>query len=119
MAFETELPTDEEVKESESSFLTKPGTYHFAVIDANENPVYRGGDKKGSMMDGFEIEAAVQAGPEKGKSHRFFVRHPNLSHKDQGRFCKTLRGMWLEAIAVVDPSRRGQTVTIELQAADG
>jgi hypothetical protein len=119
MAIEAELPTTEEVNNTESNFLSNPGTYHFAVMSADENPTYRGGDKKGQMMDGFEIEAAVQAGPEKGKSHRFFVRNPNLSHKDQGVFCKALRGKWLEAIAVVDPSQRGKTVTIELVNGNG
>lgn len=119
MAIEAELPTTEEVKDTESNFLSKPGTYHFAVMNADENPTYRGGDKKGQMMDGFEIEAAVQAGPEAGKSHRFFVRNPNLAHKDQGVFCKALRGKWLEALALVDPSQRGKTVTIELVNASG
>ena len=83
MAFETELPTDEEVKESESSFLTKPGTYHFAVIDANENPVYRGGDKKGQMMDGFEIEAAVQAGLARSQ-----LRIRQIARREFGNLCE-------------------------------
>jgi len=119
MAFDTELPTQEEVSDSESNFLSRPGTYHFSVTHADENPQYRSGQKKGQMIDGFEIEAAVLAGPEKGKQHRFLVRHPNLAHKDGGMFCKTLRGKWLEAIAVTDPSQRGKTVTIELVDANG
>lgn len=119
MAIEAELPTTEEVDNTESNFLSKPGTFHFAVMNADEQPTERWGDRKGQLMDGFEIEAAVQAGPEKGKTHRFFVRNPNLSHKDQGVFCKALRGKWLEAIAVVDPSHRGKTVTIELVNSNG
>lgn len=119
MAIEAELPTTEEVNETESSFLEKPGTYHFAVTHANEAPQERWGDKKGQLMDGFEIEASVQAGHEKGKTFRFFVRNPNLSHKDQGLFCKALRGRWLEAIAVVDPTQRGKTVTVELVDSNG
>lgn len=119
MAIEAELPTREEMDSTDSNFLSKPGTYHFAVMNADEQPTYRGGDKKGQLMDGFEIEAAVQAGPEKGKSHRFFIRNPNLSHKDQGAFCKAVRGRWLEAIAVVDPSQYGKTVTIELVNSSG
>jgi hypothetical protein len=114
MAMEFETPTDEEVKESESQFLSKRGTYHFAVIDADENPTWRSGKLKDQLKDGFEVEAAVQAGPEKGKTHRFFLRNPNLAHKDGGRFCKVLQGMFLEAIAVVNPADRGKKVTIEL-----
>lgn len=119
MAIEAELPTAEEVADTESNFLSKPGTYHFAVMHADENPTYRGGESKGKLMDGFEIEAAVQAGSEKGKSHRFFIRNPNLSHRDQGQFCKALRGKWLEAIAVVGPAQWGKTVTIELVDSQG
>lgn len=114
MAMEFDAPTEEEVKESEGNFLSKGGTYHFSVIDADENPQYRGGDKKGQMRDGFEVEASVVAGPLRGKSHRFFLRNPNLAHKDGGRFCKVLQGMFLEALAITNPADRGKRITVEL-----
>lgn len=104
---------------NDAPFLEKPGVYHMSVVHAVENATFRGGDKKGQFRGGFEIEFVVLAGPEAKKSTRVFFRNPDLSHSDQGAFCRKVQTRALEAIAVLGPQFRGKQVTVTLEGGDG
>ncbi len=99
--------------------LKVKGTYHFAILHTDENPVFKSGENKGKMRDGFATEFEVLAGPQSKKTINVFFRNGNLSHKDQGAFCRRVQGRALEAWGLVDPTQRGHKVTVELDHAVG
>jgi hypothetical protein len=89
-------------------FLKAAGTYHFAVERINEEPVWRGGDKKGQPMGGFEIEASVQAGAHEGSKFTIHVREPSLAHKDGGAFARQIIKRTLVALGYCPPNSGGR-----------
>ena len=68
-----------------SSFLDKPGWYHFLVNLVDEQPT----KKDGGALDGIRLEMTVQGGTEASQEKRTFdpvLFNPSENHKDGGEF---------------------------------
>lgn len=116
MSFTMEAP---ESVETGGSFLEQPGTYHFAVLDVDEQPQ----SKSGQLIDGFRVTAEVLAGTVDGQEGRqvdliFF--NPKLTDKNNGEFAKKRQWRFGMAVCLVGgPKKPGEQATVNLQDAKG
>ena len=101
-----------------STYLEEAGTYHFAV-----NEVYEGTSAKGTVIQGFTVDLQVMAGTTEGQEGKllslaFF--NPNLSHKEEAqRIARQAQAAFLIATNLLDPSKLGSKVSIDLSKAVG
>lgn len=116
MAFEMEMP---ESTDTGGAYLEKPGTYHLAVVNVDENPI----DKQGSLLSGFKIEASVLGGTTEGQQNRtveLMFWNPKPTDKNNGEMAKKKQARFVMAVGLLDGARKpGEKVTIDLQQAKG
>lgn len=94
-----------------SSFLDKPGWYHFAVVDINENPT----SQKGELVDALKLHVQVLDGTEASQKKRDFnpwLNNPNPSHKDGGAFCARVHLRLARALGILPSAKPGEAVEI-------
>jgi len=94
-----------------SSFLDKPGWYHFAVVDINENPT----SQKGELVDALKLQVQVLDGTEPSQKKREFnpwLNNPNPSHKDGGAFCARVHLRLARALGILPNAKPGEAVEI-------
>lgn len=114
MAMTFEMPDE---FSSGGNFLNEPGKYHCSIIEGDESPTYRGGDKKGQLIDGFRVELSVLSGPNAGKTTDITFYNPKLNSKDGGKFSLQKQAAFLIASGLVHPSKLGQKVDVKLEDA--
>jgi len=106
--FEVEVADD---FESESSFLSKPGTYHLVIED-----VKVGVGPKGNAIEGATFSLSVYAGTvesEKKKTYNHVIFFPKATHKDGGKFATKVLSKFLLAANQVNPSDKGKRIAID------
>jgi len=113
MSFEMEAP---ESTDTGGTFLQEPGTYHFAVMDVDENPQ----SKKGELLNGFKVDCEAMAGPHKGKQVELMFFNPKPTDKNNGEMAKKKQFRFAMAVVLVGgPKAAGEKVTVDLQQAKG
>lgn len=115
MSFEFDTP---EKMDSDSTFLTEPGTYHFAVLAVDERPT----NKAGAPLDGFRVHCCALDGTATGQAKKeiellFFA--PKPTEKNGGEFSKRKIARFAMATGILPQAAPGQRVSIDLQAAAG
>lgn len=108
-----------------SSYVDKPGFYHFTVDMIDENPT----SNSGAAIDGKKLVLTVLAGtvPEQvGRRHSETIFNPNLSSRDQGKFARLKIGRLVRALRMHDTKSgklavecRGQSVSLNWKEAIG
>lgn len=104
--------------DSESNFLSEPGTYHVVVLHVDEQPV----GKNQQLLDGFRVDFAVLDGTTPGQRDKqvelMFFR-PKMTDKNNGEFAKRKQGRFALATGIIPRAEPGQRVTVDLQQAAG
>lgn len=88
--------------------LKTPGTYHLTVQAIDMEPKYRGGDRKGQLLGGFEVDCFVAAGPCKEQRVTIHFKEPSLAHKDGGKFTRQICKRAFVAMAYLRPDHGGR-----------
>lgn len=103
------------------TFLKEPGTYHFCVTDAEENPTNK---KTGALVDNgaFRIDLEVLDGTVSGQEHKtcdmlFF--HPKPSDKNEGAFARKKIDRCLLALNLMTDAQLGTDVDVDMKMAVG
>jgi len=117
MGLNVTMPNEQDIKSS-PNFLAKEGTYHLQVTHTDEQPV----SKKGEAIDGFAVELSVLDGdhvngvcPEKGKKVDIVFFNPKLNATEGDiKWKRAKQGAFLIAAGLVDESKCGQDVNVEL-----
>lgn len=120
MPFEMDAP-DADTMDKGGTYLATPGTYHFKIDHVDEHPVGR--DKQ--LLDGFRVELSVLDGPrdtdgnclEASKKIDITFFNPKLNSKDNGEFARRKQAAFLIAAGLIDNSKLGQRVSVELSHA--
>lgn len=113
------METSEEIGGSASDlYLQQPGTYHCVVRDIQE-----GRGPKGNPINGFMVELSVLDGTvegQKDKQHNLLLFSPDLSKSASSQeWSKKKQTAFVVATGLLDLSRLGQRVEIDLQQAIG
>jgi hypothetical protein len=111
-SFDFETP---DTYDSDSPFLSEPGTYHMQVLDLQE-----GVNAKGTVIDGFSVDLAVVEGPQKGKKINVSILKPKPDASDNGKRIATQRiSNFAIAANLLDPNQAGagKRVSVDLLAA--
>jgi len=121
MTFELEVPEELDTG-SGGNFLKKAGTYHVCVTEISDGlaPKKKSGEQ--SIIDGFSVAVDVLDGTVKsevGKVANITFFNGKLTSKDQGRFARAKQTAFLMACNVIDPSKRGQKIQVDLTKAVG
>lgn len=106
--FEVEVPDD---FESESNFLSQPGTYHCVIED-----VKIGVGPKGNAYEGATVTLSVLDGTvptEKKKTKAHMVGFPKATDRDGGKFRTKVLAKFLLAANQVDPSQKGKKISVD------
>lgn len=106
--FEVEVPDS---LESESNFLSQPGTYLFAIED-----VKVGVGPKGNAMEGATIALVVLSGTvasEVKKTFNHMAGFPKATDKDGGKFRSKVLSRFLLAANQLNPSQKGQKIKVD------
>lgn len=113
MSFDFEMPED---LGPESNFLSQPGTYHCLITEVKENQ-----GPKGNPIDGFTLGLDILGGTVEGQEHKVFnltLFNANLTGTEKGqKMSRQKQAALLIAANLVDPTRLGQRVSINLQSA--
>lgn len=112
------MPYDVEMPESIDTgggFLQEPGTYHLAVLNVNEQPQSKGCE----MIDGFQVDLEVIAGPHAKKQKEITLWNPKLTDKNGGEMAKKKQARFCLAACILPEAKPGQKVTVDLQLAKG
>lgn len=110
MAFEYDVP---EEFNSGGNWHDAPGTFHLCITKIDE------GTAPWGEINGFTVHYEVMEGTDKtqiGRTGHFTLDHASTD-KDGGKFRRSIQGMFFIASNLVDPSQRGQKITIELDKA--
>lgn len=101
-------------------FLKEPGTYHFCIVDAVENPT----NKDGALIDNaaFRIYAEALAGTAPGQENKqcdiiFFW--PKPSDKNEGAFNRKKIDRFLLAIGLMQEEDKDKELDIDIGKAVG
>lgn len=98
-----------------STMLDVGGKFHAVVKDVEENPVLGG-----SQIRGFHVELEIVAPADHAeKTAKLLFGNPDLSHKDKGEFARAKQASFAIAANVVDLSKLGQEVEVDLSSAIG
>lgn len=98
-----------------STMLDTGGKFHFVIKDIEENPILGS-----TPVRGFQVELEVVAPAELAeKTVRLLFSNPDLSHKDKGDFARQKQTAFVIAANVVDISKMGQSVEVDLSTAVG
>lgn len=113
------IDTTEEVGGSASDlYLQQPGTYHCVITGVQE-----GRGPKGNPINGFMVELSVLDGTVEGqkeKQHNLLLFSPDLSKSASSQeWSKKKQTAFVVAAGLLDLSRLGQRVEIDLQQAVG
>jgi hypothetical protein len=109
--FTLDLPTEF----GSSTMLEVGGKFHAVIKDVEENPIL--GDKP---FRGFQVELEIVEPKEQAeKTAKLLFGNPDMSHKDKGEFAKAKQASFAIATNMVDLSKLGQSVDIDLSAAIG
>jgi hypothetical protein len=113
------METSEEIGGSASDlYLQQPGTYHCVVTDLQE-----GRGPKGNPINGFLVGLSVLDGTvegQKDKQHNLLLFSPDLSKSQSSQeWSKKKQTAFVVATGLLDLSRLGQRVEIDLQQAVG
>jgi hypothetical protein len=112
MTFTMDMPTE---LGGNSTMLDVAGKFHAVVKDVEENPLL--GDKP---FRGFRVELEIVSPAEHAeKTARIKFCNPDVSHKDKGEFAKAKQGAFVIATNVVNLSKLGQSVEVDLSEAVG
>jgi len=101
-----------------SSFLDKPGSFHFMVKRIDEDPT----GKDGGQLDGIKVEMTVRDGTDKSQIKREFnpiLFNPSESHKDGGEFATKVHLRLADALGLFKPVAPGEEVEIDWTKAGG
>ncbi len=113
MALDFDAPDD---FGGDSQFLSDPGKYHCLV-----QSVTQGATPKGTAIDGFCVTFEVLGGEvegQKGKTINVTYFDPKITDSDKKvKLTKQQRSKFFLATNLLDPSRKGQSVRIELEKA--
>jgi hypothetical protein len=104
-----EMPEQEELMGG-GNFLGVAGSFHLQVTHVDEQPV----SNEGKAIDGFKVEFSVLGGPEAGKKTDLIFWNPKSTGKDGGLWARKKQGAFLVASGLVDESKCGQQVNVEL-----
>lgn len=110
MPMEMEMPDS---FDTGGTFLAEPGTYHFAVMEVNEQPTA----KNGTLLDGFRVDAEVLAGPQAKKQVELMFFAPKLTDKNNGEMAKKKQGRFVLATGILADAKPGEKVVVDLQKA--
>jgi len=98
-----------------STMLDAGGKFHAVIKEVEENPIL--GDKP---FRGFQAELEIVSPKEHTeKTAKLLFGNPDLSHKDKGDFARSKQASFAIASNLVDLSKLGQSVDIDLSAAIG
>jgi hypothetical protein len=106
--FEVEVSDD---FEGESSFLTKPGTYHVIIED-----VKVGVGPRGNAFEGATVQLSVLAGTvesEVKKTFNHMIGFPKATDKDGGKFRTKVLSKFLLAANQVTPADKGKKIAVD------
>ncbi len=109
MSLEVDMPAQDDLAGS-SNYLREEGTFHFQVTHVDEQPTSKG-DKP---IDGFSVELSVLGGPEAGKKTDLVFFNPKLNAADGGKWARAKQGAFLIAAGLVDESKCGQRISVNL-----
>ena len=107
-----EYQTSEDASQG-GAFVTHPGTYHFMVIDSQEQAT----DKDGKPLDGFRVVGQVLAGTvpgEKGKTLSLIFFHPKPTDKNEGAMARKKQTRCFIALSKMKPADAGKKIAIDL-----
>lgn len=111
MSFTMEMPTEF----GSSTMLDAGGKFHAVIKDVEENPVL--GDHQ---FRGFQAELEIVSPSEHAeKTAKILFGNPDMSHKDKGAFARSKQASFAIATNLVDLSKLGQSVDIDLTSAIG
>lgn len=91
----------------------KPGTYHLAVEEL---------DDSFSKSDALVLTCEVLAGTvdgQVGKTFKSFFNSPSASHKDGGRFARSMQARLFTVLGLIDRSHLGKKVSVDCSRARG
>lgn len=111
MALDFDAP--ETVDTGGGNWLKEPGTYHAIVTGQKENPV----SKDGVGLDAIEVTLQILAGTVDGQKDRTVdvkFWNPKLNGKDGGLFARQKQARLYIATGLMDESKLGQGVRINL-----
>ena len=109
-----ELPSEEDMAAGSGNFLQAPGMYHLQVVSVNESPVNR---STNAAIDGFEVELVALEGDNAKKTIDVLFHAPKMSSKDGGKWAKNKQAAFLIATGLVDETKLGKSVQVDLQDA--
>ncbi len=109
--FEMEMPDSID----SGDFVREPGTYHFAVLEVDEQPT----SKAGQLLDGFRADVEVLAGPFAKKQAELMFFKPKLTDKNGGEMAKRKQARFALATGIIPEAKPGERVTVDLSKAKG
>ncbi len=107
-----DMPEQDELNAG-GNYLDVEGRHLLQITHIDEQPVNR--DK--APIDGLKVDFAGAAGPHAGKKVDILFRAPKLNGKDGGKWARNKRAAFAIATGLIDESKLGQQVTIDVQAA--
>jgi hypothetical protein len=101
-----------------SSFLDKPGQFHFLVNLADEQPA----KKTGELIDGIRLELACLAGTDETQVKRTFdpiLYNPSESNRDGGAFKNLIQARAADACCIMPDAAADTEVEVDWSKAKG
>lgn len=101
-----------------SSFLDKPGWFHFAIVSIDEQPV----SKKNELMDAIRPSLTVLNGTDASQVKRTtaqLLNNPSEAHSDGGEFAARVQARFAKACGILPAAKPGEMVEIDWQRAIG
>lgn len=107
-----DLPEQDELNAG-ANYLDVEGRHLLQITHVDEQPTSR----DGKALAALKVSFSATAGPHAGKTVDLFFYEPKLSSKDGGKWARNKRAAFAIAAGLIDESKLGQQVTIDVQGA--
>lgn len=107
-----DMPEQDELN-SGANYLDVEGRHLLQITHVDEQPTSR----EGKALAALKVSLSGAAGPHAGKTVDLYFYEPKSSSKDGGKWARNKRAAFAIASGLIDESKLGQQVTIDVQAA--
>lgn len=107
-----DMPEQDELN-SGANYLDVEGKHLLQITHVDEQPTSR----EGKAIAALKVSLSVAAGPSAGKTVDLYFYEPKSSSKDGGKWARNKRAAFAIASGLIDESKLGQQVTIDVQGA--
>lgn len=107
-----DMPEQDELQ-SGANYLDVEGKHLLQITHVDEQPTSR----EGKAIAALKVSLSVAAGPSAGKTVDLYFYEPKFSSKDGGKWARNKRAAFAIASGLIDESKLGQQVTIDVQGA--